>query len=66
MAHTLPCEDPDSKLKGIPNYFLGNIQTDEIILYSSMHKAAKSFKQQSRLLSAYDGKCGGIDTLLMH
>ena len=32
------------------------ILTDEIIVYSSMYKAAKTFNQQSRLISAYDGK----------
>ena len=30
--------------------------TDEIIVYSSMYKAAKRFNQQPRLISAYDGK----------
>ena len=33
-----------------------DIQSDEIIVYSSMYKAAKTFNQQSRLISAYDGK----------
>ena len=33
-----------------------DIETDEIIVFSSMYKAAKPFNQQSRLLSAYDGK----------
>ena len=33
-----------------------DIETDEIILYSSMYKAAKTFSQQSRLISAHDGK----------
>ena len=33
-----------------------DIETDEIIIYPSMYKAAKSFSQQSRLISAYDGK----------
>ena len=33
-----------------------DIETGEIILYSSMYKAAKRFNQQSRLISAYDGK----------
>ena len=32
------------------------IETGEIIVYSSMYKAAKTFNQQSRLISAYDGK----------
>ena len=31
-------------------------KTDEIIVYSSMYKAAKRFNQQSRLIPAYDGK----------
>ena len=30
--------------------------TGEIIVYSSMYKAAKRFIQQSRLISTYDGK----------
>ena len=33
-----------------------DIETDEIIAYSSMYKAAKTFNQQSILISAYDGK----------
>ena len=33
-----------------------DIETDEIIVYSSMYKAAKTFNQQSRLISAYDRK----------
>ena len=33
-----------------------DIETDEIIVYSSMYKAAKTFRQQSRLISAYDRK----------
>ena len=33
-----------------------DIETDEIIVYFSMYKAAKRFNQQSRLISAYDGK----------
>ena len=32
------------------------METDEIIVYSSMYKAAERFNQQSRLISAYDGK----------
>ena len=36
-----------------------DMETDEIIVYSSMYKAAETFKQQSRLLSAYDGKVWG-------
>ena len=30
-----------------------DIETDETIVYSSMNKAAKTFNQQSRLISAY-------------
>ena len=33
-----------------------NMETDQIIIYSSMYKAAKRFNQQSRLISTYDGK----------
>ena len=33
-----------------------DIETDDIILYSSMYQAAKTFNQQSRLISAYNGK----------
>ena len=33
-----------------------DIETGEIIVYISMHTAAKRFNQQSRLISAYDGK----------
>ena len=33
-----------------------DIETDEIMVYSSMYKAAKTFTQQSGLISAYDGK----------
>ena len=32
------------------------METGEIIVYSSMYKAAKKFIQQSRLISTYDGK----------
>ena len=32
------------------------IETGEIIIYSSMYKAAKRFNQRSRLISTYDGK----------
>ena len=32
------------------------IEMGEIIMYSSMYKAAKRFNQQSRLISTYDGK----------
>ena len=33
-----------------------DIETGEIIVYSSMYKAAKRFQQQSRLIYTYDGK----------
>ena len=33
-----------------------DIETGEIIVYSSMYKAAETFNQQSRLISASDGK----------
>ena len=32
------------------------METGEIIVYASMSKAAKIFNQQSRLISAYNGK----------
>ena len=32
-----------------------DMETGEIMIYSSMYKAAKTFNQQSRLISAYDG-----------
>ena len=32
-----------------------DIETDEIIVYSSMYKAVKTFSQQSRLISTYNG-----------
>ena len=33
-----------------------DMETGEIIVYSSMYKAAKRFNQLSRLISKYDGK----------
>ena len=33
-----------------------DLEAGEIIVYSSMYKAAKRFSQQSRLISAYDEK----------
>ena len=33
-----------------------DMETDEIIIYSFMYKAANRFNQQSRLISTYDGK----------
>ena len=33
-----------------------DMESGEIIVYSSMYKAAKTFNQQSRLIYAYDGK----------
>ena len=32
-----------------------DMETGEIIVYSSMYKSAKRFNQQSRLISTYDG-----------
>ena len=32
------------------------VETREIIIYSSMYKAAKRFNQQQRIISTYDGK----------
>ena len=42
------------------------IETGKIIVYSSMYQVSKTFNQQSRLISSYDGKYGGIDTLLKY
>ena len=33
-----------------------DMETIEIIIYSSMYKAAKRFNQQSRIISTYDGR----------
>ena len=33
-----------------------DMETSEIVVYSSMYKSAKRFNQQSRLISKYDGK----------
>ena len=33
-----------------------DIETDDIVVYSSMYRAAKRFNHLSRLISAYDGK----------
>ena len=33
-----------------------DIETDEIIVYSSVYKADKTFNQQSKLISSYDRK----------
>ena len=43
-----------------------DIETDEIIVYSSMYKAAKTFNQQSRLILHMMERCGGIDMLLKY
>ena len=47
-------------LKGIRNsprkVEIRDMETAEIIVYSSMYEAAMTFNQQSRLISAYDGK----------
>ena len=66
---TSPPERGDAKKEINPKYnFLKHIRnspkkveiqdmaTGEIIVYSSMYKAAKSFNQQSRLIYAFDGK----------
>ena len=66
---TSPPERKDTKKERNPKYnFLKKIrnspkkveiqdmETGEIIIYSSMYKAAKRFNQQSRLIYAYDGK----------
>ena len=66
---TSPLEQEDAKKEINPQYnFLKHIRnspkkfeihgmaTDEIIVYSSMYKAAKRFNQQSRLIYAFDGK----------
>ena len=37
-------------------FAIRDIETDEIIVYSSMYKDAKAFNQQSRLIYAYDEK----------
>ena len=45
------------QIRNSPKKFeMRDIETGEIIVYSSMYKAAKTFNQQSRLISAYDGK----------
>ena len=45
-----------------------DMETAKIIIYSSMYKAAKTFIQQSRLISYINimEKYGGIDTLLKY
>ena len=44
-----------------------DMETGEIIVYSSMYKAAKRCNQQSRLIYIYMmEKYGGIDTLLKY
>ena len=66
---SLPEQRENTKKERNPNYnFLKNIrnsskkveirdiETDESIVYSSVYKAAKTFNQQSRLISAYNGK----------
>ena len=58
-----------TKKEGNPKYYfpkhirnnpkkveIQDMETYEIIAYSSMYKAAKRFNQQSRLISTYDGK----------
>ena len=66
---TLPPEREDAKKEINPKYNfqkrihnspkkveIRDMKTGEIIVYSSMYKAAKRFNQQSRLIYAYDGK----------
>ena len=66
---TSPPEREDAKKERNPKYnFLKhihnspkkveirNMETGEIIVYSSMYKAAKRFDQKSVLISAFDGK----------
>ena len=44
-------------IRNIPKKIeIRDIETGEIIVYSSMYNPAKTFNQQSRLISAYDGK----------
>ena len=66
---TSPFERENTKKERNPKYnFLNHIhnspkkieiqdmETGEIIIYSSMYKAAKRYNQQSRLISTYNGK----------
>ena len=65
---SLPEQDNTKKEKNPKYNFLKHIrnspkkveirdmETSEIIVYSSMYKAAMTFNQQSRLISANDGK----------
>ena len=41
---------------GQKNVEIRDIETDKIIVYSAMYMAAKTFNQQSGLISAYDRK----------
>ena len=43
-----------------------DMETGEIIVYSSMYKAAKRYSQQSRLIFTHYGKVRRIDTLLKY
>ena len=44
-------------IRNSPKKFgIRDMETGEIIVYSSMCKAAKTFNQQSRLISVHDGK----------
>ena len=43
-----------------------DLETNEIIVYSSMYKAAKTFNQQPRLIMYMMDRYGGIDTLLKY
>ena len=42
--------------KSPKKFEIEDIETDGIVVYSSMYKPAKTFNQQSILISAYDGK----------
>ena len=65
---SLPQREPTKKERNSKYNFLKHIrnspkkveiqdmETGEIIIYSSMDKAAKTSNQQSRLISTYDGK----------
>ena len=43
-----------------------DMETGEIIVYSSMYKAVNRFNQQTRLISTMMEKYGGIDTRLKY
>ena len=52
-----PKHNFQKKIRNSPEkVVIRDMETDEIIVYSFMYKAAMTFNQQSRLISAYDGK----------